>query len=53
MNIDFDRAKLERLKVRVKEAVEKDEQTFKFEGSEFMLSYAKYVIEYLESKLPK
>lgn len=53
MNVDFDRAKLERLKLRVKEAVEKNEETFTFEGNEFVLSYAKYFIEYLESRLPK
>jgi hypothetical protein len=36
------------LKKRYDEAVENDEKTFIFEGNEYLLDYAKYMIEYLE-----
>ena len=51
----FDRAKLNKLKAVYAEAarVKKGSDTFMFEGNEFVLNYAKYLIEYLETMLPK
>lgn len=46
----FNKAKLERLKSRYKLAVEKNEDTFEFDGKTYVRGYAKYLIEYLESK---
>lgn len=49
--IVFDRDKLEKLKRRYKECPEGG--TFEFEGKEILKSYAKYLIEYLEQRLPR
>jgi hypothetical protein len=49
--INFDRIKLKALKKKYTEAVKDNKETFIFEGNEFLVSYAKYVIEYLENKL--
>lgn len=51
--ITFDRLKLSRLKKRYGIAREKKEESFRFEGSEFVTDYAKYLIEYLENKFGK
>jgi len=51
IEIDFNKAKLERFKkIYAKYAQDKD-ATFIFEGHEFLVNYAKYMIEYLESRL--
>jgi len=48
--INFDPAKLKRLKAAYKRAVEHGDETFTFEGSEWVAAYAKYAIEYLEGQ---
>jgi hypothetical protein len=47
----WDRPTLDRLKKRYDEAVRDHEYKFTFEGDEFLTDYAKYLIEYLESRL--
>lgn len=39
-----------RLQARYKQAVEANEETFVFDGYEFLTSYAKYLLEYLAPK---
>lgn len=51
--IDFDRAKLERLKAAHGTALRAGLDTFTFEGELYSTAYAKYVIEYLEDRLSK
>ena len=51
-NVTFDRPKLERLKTALAEAPGDRDAVFQFEGNEYVKSYAKYLIEYLERKLP-
>jgi len=46
--INFNQAKLERLRTRYKKAAATGEKQFDFEGSEFVTGYAKYVIQYLD-----
>jgi hypothetical protein len=48
--VEFDRKKRDRLRKRYKEAVEKKEDQFEFEGNKYVTSYAKYLLEYLDSK---
>ena len=50
--IAWDRPMLERLKKALDVAVVTGKDTFMFEGNEFVVAYAKYLIEYLETKLP-
>lgn len=50
--VDFDRAKLARLKAALKRHVG-EHQPFTFEGHEFLPSYARYLIEYLESQFKR
>lgn len=49
--VEFDRQKLDRLKQRYNEAVKNGEELFVFEGGEYVIGYAKHVIEYLEQRL--
>ena len=50
--IDWDRKKLDRFKKAYKKAkLHPLTDVFTFEGHEFVLAYAKYLIEFLESKL--
>lgn len=51
--INFDRPKLRRLQSAYDSALAAGATQFDFEGSEFLVSYAKYMIEYLEGALPK
>lgn len=51
--INFDRNKLKDLKRHYKKALEAKKETFIFNGDEYLTSYAKYVIEYLESQFKK
>jgi hypothetical protein len=54
MRITFDLPKLHRLKAvyeSSKLAGLKGSDVFHFEGSDFVMDYARYLIEYLESKL--
>lgn len=47
----FTTTDLRDLKIAYKKAIEIDQEVFVFKGREFLVSYAKYLIEYLESKL--
>jgi stalled ribosome rescue protein Dom34 len=47
----FDRAKLARLKAAHKAAEKAGIAAFVFDGDEYVVGYAKYMIEYLETKL--
>jgi hypothetical protein len=49
--IDFTPEKLKKFKKAYQRAVDKKSDIFIFDGSEFVVGYAKYVIEYLDSKL--
>lgn len=51
--INWTRPMLERFKKAYSAALEKGgkDSTFVFDGHEFLVSYAKYLIEYLETKL--
>ena len=52
--IVWDRPKLERFKRAYKAArLQSGSDVFQFDGHEFVLDYAKYLIEYLDSELPK
>lgn len=51
--IDFDRPMLERFKAVREAAILDGKDTFTFDGVLFDVKYAKYVIEYLESRLAK
>lgn len=51
--MSFDREKLERLKVAYRQAKAEGVEVLVFEGRELLVSYAKYVIEWLEGKLAK
>lgn len=48
--INFDRPKLAKLKREYAKAKEAGREQFTFDGSEFLVSYAKYLIEYLETQ---
>jgi hypothetical protein len=48
VNVEFDQPKLKLFKAAYAKAVEAKQDSFWFEGHEFLTSYAKYVIEYLE-----
>lgn len=50
--VEFDRAKLERFKAARDAAILDGLLTFVFEGELYLVTYAKYMIEYLEAKLP-
>jgi hypothetical protein len=49
--VEFDRPKLERLKKAIKAAEIAGADTFTFEGHDYLVSYARYLVEYLESRL--
>lgn len=49
----MDIEKYEKLKKKYEESVEKNEDIFIFEGNEVLTSYAKYLLEFLESKFDK
>ncbi len=50
-SITFDRQELINLKRSYTLAVEENKEQFTFKGNELLTSYAKYLIEYLESRL--
>jgi len=50
--MEFDRAKAERLRKAYKAAVAAGKEEFMFEGNLFLTAYAKYVLEYLDMRLP-
>ena len=49
--IDFDRAKLVRLKRAYHRAKLEEKETFVFEGRDYLVDFAQYLIEYLEKQL--
>lgn len=49
--INFDRPTLEALKQEYDKAVKEGKETFTFQGQELLVSYARYLIEYLQTKL--
>ncbi len=50
MNITFTPAKMRQLKALYEQACDEKQETFLFEGHEMLIGYAKYLIEYLESR---
>lgn len=48
--INFDRAKLERFRNAYTNAKARNDDQFTFEGHEFFVPYARYLIEYLEEQ---
>jgi hypothetical protein len=48
--ISFDRVKLAKLKRYYNRALKYKRDQFTFEGSELLVAYAKYLIEYLEGR---
>ena len=48
--VEFNAESFKKFRARYNEAIEKKEIQFTFEGNEYLTSYAKYVIEYLEPK---
>jgi len=50
-NITWDKAKLARFKLAYAEHKGDSANVFSFEGHQFVVGYAKYLIEYLESVL--
>lgn len=51
--IQFTRVKFKALKRAYQKAVDDELEMFQFEGHDLLVSYAKYLIEYLEKELPK
>lgn len=49
--VTFDAETLLRFKKFYKEAIRKEEEIFIFDGKEYLVTYAKYLIQYLESNL--
>lgn len=49
--VNFDKEKLARFKIAYEIAVESNVDVFVFEGQEYLVSFAKYLIEYLTLKL--
>ena len=47
----FDREMTEKLRTRYDNAVVNDEETFNFEGFDFVRDYAKYMLEFLDVRL--
>ncbi len=50
--INWNRPMLERFKKAYSEAAGNDNSIFIFDGYEYVKGYARYLIEYLESRLP-
>lgn len=49
--VEFNKAKLIKFKKAYDKAEKADTESFVFEGNEYILGYAKYLIEYLEGRL--
>ena len=49
--ITFDRPRLERLKVAYREAIKAHKDSFWFDEREYLIAYAQYLIEYLETSV--
>jgi hypothetical protein len=50
-NVEFDRAKLVRLKRAYEKAKMEGERMFAIDDREYLIDFAKYLIEYLEKEL--
>jgi len=50
-SVSFDKAKMDQLQVAYDKAVAAGDDQFVFEGHELLTQYAKYLLEYLETKL--
>jgi capsular polysaccharide biosynthesis protein len=48
--VGFDREKLERLRAARDAALLEGKTVFEFEGETYMIEYAKYLIEYLDTQ---
>src|SRR3954463_873057 len=48
----FDRPRKQRLRAAYNAALAADQEQFTFEGAELLTSYARYVLMYLDTKLP-
>jgi hypothetical protein len=48
--IKFTSNKLKQLKIVYEKAIENKKETFIFEKNEYLVGYAKYLIEYLENQ---
>ncbi len=46
--ITYTKESIERLRKRYEEAIAGGDDRFTFEGNEYMIDYAKYMLEYLE-----
>lgn len=49
--VSFDKEQLKELKKQYKLAVTEDKKQFTMDGLDYLTAYAKYLIEYLETKL--
>ena len=49
--INFDKQTLKLFKQKYNLAIKNNKKSFFFEGNEVLVSYAKYVIEYVEDKI--
>lgn len=49
-NMQFDRPRYLRLLRVYRQAVDDGRESFKFEGGEFLVSYAKYLLEFLAER---
>jgi len=49
--VKFDRDKRERLRKHYEQAVKEQKISFTFDGHELLVSYAKYLLEYLDMRL--
>lgn len=49
--VQFNKADFESFKKMYESSKEKGNESFSFGGNEYLTSYAKYLIEYLETKL--
>lgn len=52
-NIIFTPEKFKRLKKEYNKAMKENKESFKFENSEILTAYAKYLIEYLTNQFNK
>lgn len=49
--VKFTKASLELLREAYEKAVKDGSDTFKFDGNEYFVGYAKYLLEYLKTRL--
>ena len=49
--VNFDKSKLKRLKRIYQSAITQKQEVFYLDGDEYLVSYAKHLIEYLEKRI--